>query len=286
MIKIYRFLSNRGLGKYIPEKVMFKVQDIIKKVTRKEIKVKVGKYKMSVFKDDNFSFIFRKKREVGLTKLIPEISKEFDLFIDVGSCFGYYIMLSNAKRNVAIEPDDLNHTILLKNIAQNDIINTTVFKVGIADKIEERIFYLTARYGTHTLRKDCIMEHNLLTGTKVIQVTTLDELLKDEIGKKILFKIDIEGLEAEAFKGMKKLIASNNIEIIFEYNFSRYNEEDFKKVNEIVSFFDIIYIDDIYGTWKNITYKEYLYKLDKDFAEGIEKGWCNLYLKKKVRETE
>lgn len=278
LLKIYRVLSKKGIGRFIPEKIMFKVQDLCLKTSKDTIKIKVGKYKMNVFKDSNFDFIFKNiYHEPGLTKLLPSISKNVDLFVDVGSCWGYYILLSNAKRNIAIEPEEKNYNLLLRNIEENKIENVSTFKIGIADKTEERVFYKTKKYGTHSLRKDCIKEEDNYASEEIVHVTTLDELLKPFYNQKMLFKIDVEGLEAEVFKGMKELIATNNIEIVFEYNIFRYTKEDFEKINEVVKYFDnIILIDEVKGSWKEITFKEFL---------EIKGEWRNIYLKMKEKIT-
>jgi len=278
ILKIYRLLSKRGLGKIFPEWLMFKIQDLILKISKDTIKIKVGKYDMNVFKDSDFNFIFRKKyHEEGLTKLLPIVTKDIDLFIDVGSCWGYYILLSNAKRNIAIEPDIKNYNLLLKNIEENKINNTTCYKLGIANKTEPRIFYKTKKYGTHSLRNNYLDKGNAFVGGEIIKVTTLDTLLKDYLGQKMLFKIDIEGLEAQAFKGMKKLLTTNNIEIIFECNLFKYNKKDWETINDVVKSFDsIIIIDDVKGSWETIPFKKFLKLKDE-----IKEGWKNIYLKRK-----
>ncbi|MCG3255123.1 MAG: hypothetical protein KAU62_03465, partial [Candidatus Heimdallarchaeota archaeon] len=98
---------------------------------------------------------FRKKTlEQETVKLFLEISKNYDLFVDVGSCFGYYTLLSEARSNIAIEPDKFNFRLLEKTITENKIKNTTLYNYAIAGKFEERIFYRTNGPTTHTLRKE------------------------------------------------------------------------------------------------------------------------------------
>ena len=208
---------------------------------------------------------FRKKTlEQETVKLFLEISKNYDLFVDVGSCFGYYTLLSEARSNIAIEPDKFNFRLLEKTITENKIKNTTLYNYAIAGKFEERIFYRTNGPTTHTLRKENLdREEKEIIEKDTIKVITLDELLEPFLSQKILFKIDIEGLEAEAFEGMKMLFQTNNIDIIVEYNNNRYTEEDFRIIHDVIKDFDITYLGIFKDETKKITFDELLKIKDK-----------------------
>ncbi|MCK4239861.1 MAG: FkbM family methyltransferase [Candidatus Lokiarchaeota archaeon] len=217
---------------------------------------------------------FRKKTlEQETVKLFLEISKNYDLFVDVGSCFGYYTLLSEARSNIAIEPDKFNFRLLEKTITENKIKNTTLYNYAIAGKFEERIFYRTNGPTTHTLRKENLdREEKEIIEKDTIKVITLDELLEPFLSQKILFKIDIEGLEAEVFEGMKMLFQTNNIDIIVEYNNNRYTEEDFDIIHDVIKDFDITYLGIFKDETKKITFDELLKIKDK---------YCNIFLQQR-----
>ncbi|MCE7749757.1 MAG: FkbM family methyltransferase [Candidatus Heimdallarchaeota archaeon] len=275
LIKIYRLLSNKGIARFVPEKIMFKVHKLILKLSKNIVMIKFNNKKMFIIKDYSHDLIFRKKfLEPETTKLFLEISKNYDLFVDVGSCFGYYTLLSEAKNNIAIEPDKKNFRLLEKTIEKNKMNNTTLFNYAISNKNEERIFYKTKLYSYHSLRNEHLKREEVeITGEEIVETKTLDTLLKPFLNQKMLFKIDIEGLEAEAFEGMKNLLSTKNIDIIFEYNIFRYTQKDLDIIHKIVKDnFDILYL----GVFKNVTKKMTFEELLK-----IEEDYCNIFLQQK-----
>ncbi|MCE7737877.1 MAG: FkbM family methyltransferase [Candidatus Heimdallarchaeota archaeon] len=203
-----------------------------------------------------------------------EISKNYDLFIDVGSCFGYYTLLSEAKNNIAIEPDKRNFNILKKTIEKNKMNNTILFNYAIGNKNEKRTFYKTKLYSYHSLRNEHLKREEIeITGKEIVETKTLDTLLKPYLNQKILFKIDIEGLEAEAFEGMKNLLSTKNIDIIVEYNIFRYSQKDFDIIHKIIKDnFDILYLGISKDETKKMTFEELL---------EIEEDYCNIFLQQK-----
>ena len=275
LIKIYRLLSNKGIARFVPEKFMFKIHKLILKLSKDVVKIKFNNKKMFIIKDYSHDLIFRKKfLEQETTKLFLEISKNYDLFIDVGSCFGYYTLLSEAKNNIAIEPDKRNFNILKKTIEKNKMNNTILFNYAIGNKNEKRTFYKTKLYSYHSLRNEHLKREEIeITGKEIVETKTLDTLLKPYLNQKILFKIDIEGLEAEAFEGMKNLLSTKNIDIIVEYNIFRYSQKDFDIIHKIIKDnFDILYLGISKDETKKMTFEELL---------EIEEDYCNIFLQQK-----
>lgn len=157
--------------------------------------------------------------------------------IDIGAHIGYYTLLfsklvgSNGKV-YAFEPDPDNFSILQKNT--ENLKNVEIFKVALSD-LEGKIgFYkIHDSTGCHSIVLPEAEAEKI-----IVDSTTLDSFLEyKKINKVNFIKIDIEGGEPFAFKGMKKIINnSSTISIISEFNpeaieQSNKNPKDF--LNEI-----------------------------------------------------
>ena len=90
-------------------------------------------------------------------------------------------------------------------VAVNSFSNVDQFDVGVADRPGELLFdeiYLSASQ----------------TGTRRVEVTTLDTNLKNRTKPVKLVKMDIEGAEPLAIKGAKQIISQDHPIIVMEVN--------------------------------------------------------------------
>jgi len=136
-----------------------------------------------------------------------------DTVIDVGAALGFNTVDFSRKvgdegRVVAIEPDEESLVYLERNIELNRCKNVRVVKKGVWSKKDKLKFYLNERAGVNSA---VITSVGKVIGTVEIEVDTLDNILEElEIDKVALIKMDIEGAEIEALKGMDRIVNKNN----------------------------------------------------------------------------
>ncbi len=151
------------------------------------------------------------------TEIFRNSIKEGMNVVDVGANIGYYTLIA-AKRTgsggrvFSYEPEDGNFKILEKNVKANMLNNVSLNKKALSDKDGQRDLFLEKNNrGHHSFAK------SESTFEKVsVPTETLDESLKRFGSPKIdLIKIDIEGAEPIALRGMKKTTEQNKNLIIF-----------------------------------------------------------------------
>ena len=129
-----------------------------------------------------------------------------DLFLDVGANIGLYSLIVATRRLagevIAFEPDARSVHALRANLLINDI----------ADTVEVRPIALSDRDGTARFAPDpgtsSCRSSVSANGTISVQCAKLDTLLS-VAGKRLFFKIDIEGHELSALDGMRHVLERN-----------------------------------------------------------------------------
>jgi len=165
-----------------------------------------------VFECDTSSFlewgiVIKKGEERALLAfLLKKVQNtQFDHFYDLGANIGFFSLpMSRLIPTSSFEPFPVNNETLRKNLSRNYGHNITIFDYGLSNSKEvKRLFFdkLSCNSGTPSLKK---------IGKDYVKIQTciFDEefLLKKQ---KLLFKIDIEGHEINALKGMKKTLTNN-----------------------------------------------------------------------------
>ena len=261
VIKLYQKYSGRKINKVFPNRVKVMFQEKIKHFSSEIIKIKVNNYDFYMFNDkenryrSQTNLLFKGIYEPQTAKIISQYSKFCDVFIDVGSCLGYFLLFSNAKLNIAIEPNTKNFKLLSKNIIMNKFKNIVLINKAVSDKKGTLQLYHSEIYGRHSLIEKNILEKCI--GKEEVEVTTIDNILSNFNFSSVLIKIDIEGLEAELFKGMEQLLKLKNLILVFEYSYHNYSKEQLRIINDVVLKFNIFLIDDINNNIKEIQYKEF-----------------------------
>lgn len=152
----------------------------------------------------------------------PYFAEEFrkhltpgSVVVDIGANLGYYTLIASAlaQRVIAYEPEKENVDLLRQTIERNKLYNVLVIEKGIGARDEEL---------TLTLDPDNKGKHTLLSNTegekKTISVTTLDSSIAQEHIEHIdLIKMDIEGWEGYALKGMANILRDMCPILFFEF---------------------------------------------------------------------
>jgi len=179
---------------------------------------------------------------------IVEFSKKNkqDYFLDIGSNCGYYaLFIANTFPNthvLAFEPIKKTYDKLIRNIHLNNLNKQIqTFNFGLSDTNNEvqmrtlikKGFVQSGGFTVHNKNRELKTNETLLKADLKIG----DEVIK-YINKKLLIKIDVEGHEINALKGLNHLLKNNKvymqIEIFHEnkediFNFLKKNNFKFIK---------------------------------------------------------
>jgi FkbM family methyltransferase len=131
-----------------------------------------------------------------------KLVKSPDLVLDIGANIGQEMLCYTdwAKRIISFEPNPVTFEVLEKNVSQNDIRNVRLERVGVGST--------AAKAFIHIVRSNEGRSYVTAAPTKVsheIEIVAIDDFSIGE-GKVDFVKMDVEGFELEALKGMKKLI--------------------------------------------------------------------------------
>ncbi len=182
-------------------------------------KIKIGNwlYK-NCFPLYNFTYTrFKNKNDLHEIELLKQLIQPGDHVLDIGANIGFYAkiisnLVGEKGKVYCFEPDKTNYNYLVKNT--RGIPNITRFNLAVSDKEE-----LIKVYKSKLLNVDHrTYPVNNYDSVEEINAKSIDGMLGKDIEKIDLIKIDIQGFELTAFKGMQNLLSKqNNIKILAEY---------------------------------------------------------------------
>jgi FkbM family methyltransferase len=167
----------------------------------------------------NFSYRrFKLKNDKDEIELLKKLIKPGDHVLDIGANIGFYAellseMVGEKGRIYCFEPENQNFKHLQRNTTK--LKNVVLFKNAVSNK-KETIRIYTSKLLNVDHRTYPVSNYDTV---EEIDAVCIDDLLQSGTIAKVNFiKIDIQGFELTAFKGMTKLLADNNhIKIITEY---------------------------------------------------------------------
>ena len=175
----------------------------------------------SMFVDDSDSLglIVNGIFEPEETKSIMGLVKPGDRFLDIGANVGYYTVLAaelveSAGRVFAIEPNDANFEILNANtLYWQKEGRVQVFRTALSDEAGSANLFLNSRNGgMHRMYSSVVCTHKSVPVT----VVTGDALRLEPLD---LIKIDIEGFEPRALRGLQQTLQqSPRVKILSEFS--------------------------------------------------------------------
>ena len=160
------------------------------------------------------SIIGSKTYEPHVTNALRRELKPDSVFLDVGCSIGWFALMAAALapkgKVIGIEPNHNNLQFLYRSIVTNGFENIVVFPYAATDKSALLQLGYDAAYGfVHGL--DDASEDQFVQGIAV------DELVKDEPRIDVV-KIDIEGHEPVAFRGMQQTLARHRPVLLSEFH--------------------------------------------------------------------
>ncbi len=194
------------------------VQKIIKKIntTLKPEFVEIEGNRIYLDKQDSLFLSVRGYHEKTATRIARNAIKEGDTVIDIGANIGYYTLLfakwvGPTGKVYAFEPEPTNFQLLEKNVQANNYKNITIFQKAVSNKNDKLSFYIS---------DESSAANQLFKPKKFSKIIEVDSVKLDEclsVDEKIDFiKIDIQGAEGTAIKGMNSLLNNNSNTIIMQ----------------------------------------------------------------------
>lgn len=138
--------------------------------------------------------------------------KSGDIVVDAGARIGTFSAKISAAvgekgKIIAIEPEPQNFACLRKNIEANRLDNVIPIQKMLWSGTRRLPLYFSGNAAAHSAYCDAFYGS---TGESIrVEAAALDSILEDlGIGSVDFIKMDIEGSEIEALKGMQKILAS------------------------------------------------------------------------------
>ncbi len=212
-------LQGSGIGRIKP--INFLYQRYINALTTgKNELIPVNNYKM-YFHSENMdcideSLMFTHQWEPCMTLAFKKLIKPGMVMVDIGANVGYFSLLCStlvgkSGRVFSFEPEPGNFALLMKNIQINSFTNVEAVPKAVSDKNSTlRLYINTLEQGMHS-----IIQHESGSSTIDIEAVSLDEFFATTNHIVDIIKIDIEGAEVLALKGMQNTIQRNEKLLFF-----------------------------------------------------------------------
>jgi FkbM family methyltransferase len=159
--------------------------------------------------------------------------KRGDVVVDAGARIGTFTAKISAAvgdegRVIAIEPEPRNFACLQKNIEANRLTNVTAIQKMLWSRAQPLRLILSSNPSSHSAYGDAF--YGSTSESVDVEAESLDEILEDlGIGSVDFIKMDIEGSEIEALKGMPKILQSQ-----VQLAIAAYHPVDGKSAHEII----------------------------------------------------
>jgi FkbM family methyltransferase len=167
------------------------------------------------------TMLFAHSWEPAETAIFKKYIKYGDTVIDAGAYIGFYTVLSSklvgdGGKVYSFEPSPDNAGILIKNIKLNNCNNIRIIRKAVSDKIGTVTFYPNPCNASGSTMFENYSTSQKTHDPKVeVDTISLDKVIGD--GKVDFVKMDIEGGETKALKGMVNIINNSpNLKMIVE----------------------------------------------------------------------
>ena len=187
--------------------------------------------------------------EPETTAAFKEYLKPGMTVLDIGANLGYYTWLASGLVGdqgsvFSFEPEPANYSLLLANIKKWNRHNIVPLNKAVSEHVGHATLQLSAKNGCHSLVAAVDP-----TGKVDVETVSIDALAEQRGLQRLDFiKIDVEGAELPAFKGMRKTLERFSPAIVFELN-PKFQSQAGYTTDELVGFFkdlgySIAYLED------------------------------------------
>jgi FkbM family methyltransferase len=156
--------------------------------------------------------------EPDVTAVVRHHLRPGQCFVDVGASFGYFSALAGSivgagGRVIAVEPGPQNQSLLLLNLAANDVLTAEVHQAALSD--EPGVFKY-GRSGANGTISPFDGDPAHVGNYDLVQATTLDRLVS---GAPVdMMKIDVEGAEGRVLRGATTTLRERSPLLVFEFS--------------------------------------------------------------------
>ena len=155
--------------------------------------------------------------EPVVTALVAVLLRRAAAFVDVGTHIGYFAciaskLLGDAGKVFAFELDSRSYALARRNLDINGCSGTRLFHNAVSDS-DGIVTYLRPKRWSGPGLSIASTQGDEQVSVKCV---ALDELFKGHLPTPAIFKIDVEGAEAKVLKGMSRILALPNVEILLE----------------------------------------------------------------------
>jgi FkbM family methyltransferase len=185
---------------------------------RHPILIKLADFKMYVRLDDwavGARIAVKRSYEPHVTAALRPLLTPDAVVIDIGANIGYYTLLASSRigqhgKVIAFEPGSENCALLRMSLQANGFANVTMHPYAVADFTGVVGFGMDDSNGR-------ISQDDPARSTYQVQAVDLDSFLREEQRLDII-KMDIEGAEGRALRGMQHLIQRHRPIIFTEFS--------------------------------------------------------------------
>jgi FkbM family methyltransferase len=171
--------------------------------------------------------------EAETREVIERQLREGDVFLDLGANIGFFTLLAgrivgDSGRVIAFEPTPRTRAILQRNVTENGLDGRVwIDERAITEKRGRAHFTVLSDSEYNSVVSDDRGGHTI-----EVETISVDDYISDHgISRVAMVKMDIEGQELPALRGMRETISENPwIKVIFEYHQARLAESSVKGV--------------------------------------------------------
>jgi FkbM family methyltransferase len=148
---------------------------------------------------------------------------EGDCVIDAGANIGTFTVraaqaVGEKGKVIAIEPEARNLEFLRRNIAANNLRNVLVIPKGVWGAKGKLRLNISWNQTGHSVFRGTVYGTDKSKEYEEVEVDSIDGILAELGIEKVDFvKMDIEGAEVEAIKGMENILKNGNVKLAMEY---------------------------------------------------------------------
>lgn len=142
--------------------------------------------------------------------------KKGDIVVDAGAHIGTFTIraakaVGNDGKVIAIEPDANNIMFLSRNVEANGLQNVSIINKGVWGLQDKLRFNISRKRTTgHSFYRDAQFGTEDTEEFQEVEVDTIDNIIgQSGIGPVNFIKMDIEGAEIEAIKGMDEALSGD-----------------------------------------------------------------------------
>ncbi len=174
---------------------------------------------------DFLSILTYGRHEPLTTEIIKRQIKANDIVLDIGAHIGYHTLtfarhVGGGGRVFAFEPAPDFFRLLQKNIEVNGYNNVVLVQKAASDKNEKCRLRVPKGppWGRYLKPTSTLLDCWEDSSSVEVEAVRLDDYVKDYVGKIDFIKLDVEGAEGRALRGMSDIVAkSRNVKMLAEF---------------------------------------------------------------------